>query len=235
MAGRSGGQAAARSVARDREGAGDGRSVVGSSTVGRVASRLESGALQRQSMPGGGSVYRGELAQRALKSVGARAMTLDRQIIVADDFNPSNPEDQALYAHEAFHAQHGDGGGGGGGENFRDAEEVAARAVERMVFHRMEGGYEGGYQPHAGAGHGDPHNSSEKGGSSVGGAAGGAAGKPETIASKSDPVRGYRAMIAQGYSHLDVVDDLARRVLGSMDDHSQSQLDRHADKKGTIV
>lgn len=223
-------------IARNRDAGGEeGRNVVGSSTVGRVASRLEAGNLQRQSMPGGGSVYRGELAQRALKSVGARAMTLDRQIIVADDFNPSNPEDQALYAHEAFHATHGDGGGGGSGENFRDAEEVAARGVERMVFHRMEGGYEGGYQPHAGGGSGDAHGPSDKGGGSVGGSPGGASGKPETTSSKSDPVRGYQAMIAQGYSHLDVVDDLAKRILGSMDDHSQAQLDRHADKKGTIV
>ena len=100
---------------RNRDGGDGGRSVVGAGTVERMASRLEGGNLQRMSMPGGGAVYRGELASRALKSLGARAMTLDRQIIVSDDFDPSKPEDQALYAHERFHAEHGDGGGGGGG------------------------------------------------------------------------------------------------------------------------
>ena len=86
-------------------------------------------------MPGGGSVYRGEVASRALKAVGARAMTVDRSIIVSEDFDPARPEDQALYAHEQYHVEHS---GGEGGHSVRDAEEVAARATEAMVFHRAK-------------------------------------------------------------------------------------------------
>lgn len=217
-------------MARTTEG-----QVSGNSTVSRIASRLDMGQLQRQSMPGGGSVLRGPLATRALKSVGARAMTVDRSIIVSDDFNPSNPEDAALYAHEAFHAQHGDGEGGGGGSNFRDAEEVAARAVERMTFHRMTGGYEGGNQPGAGPGAGHGWKGGEKsGGASGASTSGSASATPESTHSKPDPVRGYWAMIDQGFSHGDIVEDLARRVVGAMDDSHQSKLDRHGDKRGTI-
>ncbi len=206
-----------------------------SGTVSRIASRLDMGQLQRQSMPGGGSVLRGPLATRALNAVGARAMTLDRSIIVAEDFNPNNPEDAALYAHEAFHAEHGDGEGGGGGSNFRDAEEVAARAVERMVLHRMTGGYEGGNQPAGGAGAGHGGKGAEQSGGSTGAATSRApAGTPESTNSKPDPVRGYWSMIDQGFSHADVVEDLARRVLGVLDDQHQTKLDRHGDKRGTI-
>ena len=75
----------------------------------RVSGRLERGELRHQSMASGQGVFRGELATRALEAVGARAMTLDRSIIVGEDFDPGRPTDQALYAHERYHAEHGDG------------------------------------------------------------------------------------------------------------------------------
>ena len=56
------------------------------STISRLAGRLDRRELQRQSLPGGGTVFRGEIATRALSALGARAMTLDRSIIVGDDF-----------------------------------------------------------------------------------------------------------------------------------------------------
>jgi hypothetical protein len=173
------------------------------STFSRLTSRLDRRELQRQSLPGGGTVYRGEVASRALDALGARAMTLDRSIIVSDDFDPSKPEDQALFAHEQYHAEHGDGGGGGGGQNFRDAEEVAARAVERMVLHRAagDGAEAGGGGGHSGAGGaGSGTNSAD----SAGGGTGSAPRQTEEGAQdprfhrKPDPSRGYEALRQDG-------------------------------------
>ncbi|MFN7146937.1 MAG: DUF4157 domain-containing protein, partial [Myxococcota bacterium] len=109
----------------------------GSPTADRLAARAERNGLKRSAMPGGGEVFTGEVASRALKSLGARAMTVDKSIIVSEDFDPSKPEDQALFAHEQFHVDHS---GGAGTHEHRDAEEVAARAVERMVLHRARAG-----------------------------------------------------------------------------------------------
>jgi hypothetical protein len=106
-----------------------------------VLSRLESrgqGGLYRRQMPGGGEVYTGPTATRALRTLGARAFTMDRQIFVAEDFDASNPEDQALYAHERHHQLNS--GGDGAARSFHDAEEKASRAIERMVLHRAEQG-----------------------------------------------------------------------------------------------
>ncbi len=204
----------------------------GGRTVSRLAGRLDRSALQRQSMPDGGEVYRGELASRALKSVGARAMTLDRSVIVADDFNISKPEDRALYAHERFHAMEGDGKGGGGHDNFRDAEEIAARAAESMVFHRMAGGYEAGNEPGAGPGQYDTHKGQHQGG--------GVTPHPQGTESKvqtpdkPDSQRGYRALRDKDWTHADVVDELAKQVLGAFDTKQQAHFERHADKRGSF-
>ena len=211
-------------------------SVVGEGTANRLVGRLDSSQLSRVGMPGGGEVFRGPVASRALKAVGARAMTLDRSIVVSDDFDPNRPEDQALYAHEQFHAEHGDGHGGGGGSNFRDAEEVAARAVERMVLQRdMTGGYEGGYHPGGSGAAGDPHKGADHSGRGVASGVQSAEEKPETTQSQPDPNKGYRHLVEQGYSHADILDELSRHIMNSMDERSEVQLDRHRDKKGSVV
>ncbi|MCB9776956.1 MAG: DUF4157 domain-containing protein [Alphaproteobacteria bacterium] len=199
-------------------------------TVSRITGRLQRSELQRMSMADGGAVYRGALASRALQAVGARAMTLDRSIIVAEDFNPSRPEDAALYAHERFHEQHGDGEGGGGGDNFRDAEEIAARATEAMVFHRMAGGYEGGHEGGSGPGKFDPHTAQHKGdGVSPQSTS---ATQSEEAPDNPDVQRGYQALKAQGYTHEDIVHMLARKMLGAIDEKKGAGNDRHADKRG---
>jgi hypothetical protein len=176
-------------------------------------------------------VYQGELATRALEALGARAMTVDRTIIVAEDFDPGNIEDQALYAHEQHHAEHGDGGGGGGADNFRDAEEIAARAAEALVLHRSAaGGAEAGHTPGGGSGHtshDDPHRS----GGSV------SAGAPDASTSPAankdpDAESGYAALRAKGMSHDDVIDHLARRVLSSLDEKTQLTRDRRKPGRG---
>ena len=96
------------------------------------------GALRRRQMPDGGDVFTGPMATRALRSIGARAMTMDRQIFVPEDFDPSDPEDAALYAHELHHQM--ESGGMEDGHSKYDAEEMAAQAIERMVLHRSSKG-----------------------------------------------------------------------------------------------
>ncbi|MCK6505962.1 DUF4157 domain-containing protein [Myxococcota bacterium] len=204
----------------------------GSATVSRLTGRLDRSELQRQAMPDGGQVYRGPLASRALKAVGARAMTLDRSVIVADDFNMSRPEDQALYAHERVHATVGDGQGGGGGDGFRDAEEIAARATEAMVFHRMAGGFEGGNEPGAGPGTYDPHKAQHQGGG-VGGHPQGTDTMTEAP-DNPDASRGYWALRDKDLTHQDVVEQLARQVLDTVDNKKQAHAERHADKRGSF-
>lgn len=201
------------------------------SLTDRLTQRLERGELERVTVPGQGVAYRGDLATRALDAVGARAMTLDRHIVVADDFDPNRAEDAALFAHEQYHADQGDGQGGGGGENYRDAEEIAARAVERMVFHRMKGGYEGGDAPGAGGGSAPERQS---GGQQIAAGAPRADEKPEMKNRAPDPGKGYAAMRAKGMSHLDIVEELARRVVDAQDAGSELRLNRAGDAKNTI-
>ncbi len=185
-----------------------------SPTADRLAARAQRGALKRVSMPGGGEVFQGAAASRSLDALGARAMTVDRSIIVADDFDSSKPEDQALFAHEMHHVEHS--GGVGSGES-RDAEEVAARAVERMVLHRARaGGVEGHEASHAVPG----------GGSTGGGVSSG----PSPAGGEDDPAqRGYESMRAEGLSHADIVDKLAREVLAGLDGSRDSRFDRAGD------
>ena len=108
------------------------RNVLGESTSDRISKR----SLQSKRV-GYGEVYSGDLANEALGALGARAMTVDEEIIVNTNFDPNRAEDQALYAHEMFHQEHS---GGVAGSSMRDAEEISARAVESMVFHRSKNG-----------------------------------------------------------------------------------------------
>ena len=62
---------------------------------------------------------------------------MDQSIIVDEDFDPYQAEDAALYAHEKLHV---DRGGTQATHAVHDAEEVAARAAEEMVLHRMAEG-----------------------------------------------------------------------------------------------
>jgi len=112
------------------------RSVPGESLSRRVASR--DGGLMRRTMFDGGEVYSGPAARRALRALGARAMTMDHTILVDDDFDENNPEDQALYAHERFHQM--ESGGADHPTSLNDTEEMGAQAIERMVLHRAHSG-----------------------------------------------------------------------------------------------
>jgi hypothetical protein len=191
-------------------------------TADRLTSRLDRKALQRKSMPGGGEVFTGEVASRSLKALGARAMTVDRSIIVSEDFDPANPRDQALYAHEMFHVEHS---GGEGAHHGRDSEEVAARAVERMVLHRASNQYstsEEYEQPQVeaqtGPGPAGPQKAKRKG------------QEDDEDAAK----RGYDALKSKGLSHLQIVDQLAHEVLRAVDEGRDARFERYGDKKGFL-
>lgn len=178
----------------------------GDATVSRLARRADMG-LQKKDAPDGGEVYTGELAAKALRSVGARAMTFDNSIIVDEGFDFDKAEDAALYAHERVHEE----GSGGTTENTgRDSEEIAARAVERMVLHRSK----------AGEGLGDIMRDAK--------AAGGAATIARTAAPASsgsstvggtpatdvDPAKAaLEALLGSGKSHDQIVKDLTHWVL----------------------
>ena len=202
----------------------------GSGTASKLASRLERSQLNRMSTPGGGEVFSGAIASRALKALGARAMTVDRSIIVSDDFNMAKPEDQALLAHEQYHLNHGSGEGAAHGT---DGEEAEARAVEAMVFHRASsGGYEGGYQDRGGAGAGPAWGARDQSSNTVGSGTVNADDGNGGMNAKPNAGRGYMALLAQGYNHGDVVHEMSRRAMAALDEREQVKGDRHSDKKG---
>ena len=190
-------------------------------TVDRLASRASKPGLSRRSMPGGGEVYTGDLASHTLEALGARAMTVDKSIIVSDDFDPSKPEDQALFAHEQYHLEHS---GGEGHNDGHDAEEVAARQVERMVLHRS---HAGGAEMHEAS-----HTSAPAGAPT--GSHGAGHERPGYTEGAGDASRGYAAMLAQGMSHTEIVHRIAREAIQGLDAGHEQRNERFGDKKGFL-
>ncbi len=188
------------------------------STINRLASRAEKPGLQRRQVAGGGEVFTGALASRSLEAVGARAMTVDRSIIVAEDFDPNKPEDAALFAHEQYHLEHS---GGEGHNSGHDQEESEARAVERMVLHRSR---TGGPEMHEAA------HTSAPGGAPTGSAGAGHERPGDTEGGGGADV-GYRALLAQGLSHQEIVDKMAREALMGLENARDQRSNRWGDKK----
>lgn len=171
-------------------------------------------------MPGGGEVFTGDLASRSLKAMGARAMTVDRSVIVSDEFDPSRAQDQALFAHEMYHVEHGSGTGA---NESRDAEEVAARSVERMVLHRSAnpGGAESHEAAHTGAPAGAPNG------------APGAIHESNRQAERNPSAeRGYARLRMKGMSKLDIVSRLATEALRATQAGKDQREERWGDKRG---
>ncbi len=165
--------------------------------------------LHRQRMPDGGEVFGGPMAQRALDAVGARAMTMDGTIFVGNDFDGSSPEDLALYAHEGHHQD--ESGGHNPHSAPRDEEEVAARAVERMVLHRAQ----------AGEAVPDILGDTKGGNFSRGGASeasGGTAPAAPGDATEEEAMAAYKALRAEGKSHQMIIQELADFVVRSVSD-----------------
>jgi hypothetical protein len=202
------------------------REAPGEKTATRLVARAARG-LQRKDIGGGeGEVFSGPLASRALKAMGARAMTLDETVIVDEGFSTDSSEDQALYAHELVHAE---GSGGAGAVGSRDSEEVTARAVESMVLHRSVMGESFGSimrdmkeqgaaaiaRSEAAHDAPQPTISRSKGGREAG-KRGSTLGKSPAPGTKDEIKAAYKALLASGKKHDQIVRDLARYVIDAM-------------------
>jgi hypothetical protein len=184
--------------------------VAGEDTSSRLAARTSRPGLGKRTLSGGAEVYEGPLATQALGVLGARAMTVDSNIVVGEDFDPGRTESAALLAHEQVHQA---GSGGKGSNEIRDAEEIAARSAEAMVVHRAtaEGG-DGTTAPQAAAG--DDAQATGQG------------AQPEEEEQEPSAERGYAALAAQGLGHDEIVERLVREVIEQLDDGGSSDRDR---------
>jgi hypothetical protein len=164
---------------------------------------FEDGAsgITRKQMADGGEVVTGKLVSKTLQAVGARAMTLDKTVFVPEGFDPDDPEDQALYAHEEYHRnksggeeEHGSG---------HDEEEKQARAIERMVLHRRAKGEDFGsiMRDVDDERFNDPAQKKDN---------------PSDPKSSDDPMEAYRGLIKAGWSHDAIVRLLTQEVLSQV-------------------
>ena len=187
------------------------RTSIGEKTADKLAGRSE---LRAENMPHG-EVFRGGLADRALNAVGARAMTLDGEIIVNNQFSSNRPEDQALYAHEMYHQEHS---GGEAGDVIRDAEEISARAVESMVFHRAKNNV-----PDA-----IPKSATELLRSAKPTQAPSQEAETENDQVDDSPSSsaGYQALLSKGFSREEIVQMLAIKIVEEIENKHTDQLDR---------
>ena len=187
------------------------KSTPGDSTIQRLSS-LNEGGVRRRNMVDGGQVYSGPTATRALRALGARAMTLDKDIFVAEDFDEGSSEDQALYAHERHH-QMEHGRVDAGAHSY--AEEQAAQTIERMVLHRSKKGDSFGSIMRD-VNSGQVHRDSQ----STGGASASSA-DPQASSNLDQIQKTVMKMMQGGQSYDDVVDLLKEHVLESLENSSR--------------
>jgi hypothetical protein len=183
------------------------RTTPGESAIQRL-NTLNEGGVRRRTMVDGGQVYSGPTATRALRALGARAMTLDKDIFVAEDFDDSDAEDQALYAHERHH-QMEHGRVDAGAHSY--AEEKAAQTIERMVLHRSKKGDSFGSimrDVNSGKVHRDANTN---------GAASSASSVGAQKLSRDMLERTVQLMMNRGKSYEDIVTLLSEHVVESLD------------------
>ena len=189
------------------------RTTPGERAVARLASR-GSGGLYRRTMADGGAVYSGPTASRALRSVGARAMTMNRDIFVSESFDENKAEDQALYAHERHHQNEA---GGVASDSHGHAEEMAAQSIERMVLHRSEKG-DNFASIMADVDNGQIlRSSSGDGGSNANGGGGGGGAPPANADGESltGSQKAYQALRKRGQSHRQIISQFAQQIIDS--------------------
>ena len=203
-------------MARDRNDEGK------PSLTQRLSARSSAG-LSRKVMPDGGEVFSGALSSEALNAVGARAMTMDGSIFVHEGFG-GTPEDQALYAHEKVHEQ-GSGGINKGDHNHaNDPEEMAARAVERMVLHKARAGEDfgetlQGIRSNMPSNHQEAENQIKK-----------AMRADEEGDEREQSMMAFWSLRAQGYKQADIVRMLSEYVSGAMQEVEDNQNFRTSDQ-----
>jgi hypothetical protein len=175
---------------------------------------LDRSGVLRKDVASHGNVFSGELADQALDAVGARAMTMDGEIIVNSNFDLSNPTDQAEYAHELYHQARS---GGAAGDKIRDAEEIAARAIESMVFHQAGGGRSDALPTNIEDLFQQAENPAKPSTTE-----GETSGTVSAAFENGDPsaILGYQALREQGMTHGEVVYMLTQMLL---EQHDQSQ------------
>lgn len=175
--------------------------------MSRSADGLAGAGLHRRKMADGGEVVSGGLARKALRAVGARAMTLDHTILVDESFDPNKPEDQALYAHERHHDRHS--GGRGDRNDKTDAEEKTAQSIEEMVLHRSKAGESFDTLLRAAAemrpGDKAPHGNQGPEGN-------------QRVEKDDEAEAAYNALIKAGWSHAQIVRSLAAHVVESVNE-----------------
>lgn len=182
-----------------------------------LADRLmaRSGGVHRRSMPDGGEVFTGNLVNHVMERVlggNVRGFAMDGSVFMPSSFDPSQPADQATYAHERFHTMQDGPGGGPQGAN-PDHEESSARAVEQMVLHRAEAGEDlSSIMPDvAGFDAGAPSGAQREDGSSRG-----SVGTAVQGTGGDKLAEGYRAM-RRTMSHAQVIEELKQHVMRSME------------------
>lgn len=193
----------------------------------RLLRRAES-SLHRRAMPDGGEVVTGTIARQALRAVGARAMTVDHTIFVDEGFDPSKPEDQALYAHERLHQRMS--GGAGDDHDKHDAEESAAQAIERMVLHRARSGEDLGTilrDAERGAGATDAGGSAPRSGASSP-----SDGDDDT---EGEAMQAYNDLLGQGLDHDAIVRMLTRFVVEAIEEGESSSSLRSGEHGGGVL
>ena len=187
------------------------RTSIGEKTADKLAGRAE---LRAENMPHG-EVFRGGLADRALNAVGAGAMTIDGEIVVNNQFSSNRPEDQALYAHEMYHQEHS---GGEAGDVIRDAEEISARAVESMVFHRAKNNV-----PDA-----VPKSATEllRSAKPTNNSTSDTEADSSPVDDLPSSAAGYQALVEKGFSREEIVHMLALKIVDEIENKHVDQLDR---------
>ena len=195
------------------------RTSLGESFSNRISGRSD----LRSERVGNEEIFRGALADRALQAVNARAGTIDGEIIVNSNFNATTPEGQALLTHEMYHKEQS---GGVAGHSIRDAEELAARALEAMVFHEAQSTgknmvpqsatelYEQAKEMQSKNNHDIPYNPEA----------------PE-FSFEPSPIRGFTALMKQGWTHEQLLLECVHRLIS----HNDTMTGNIDDQSGDVV
>ena len=195
------------------------RKALGESMADQIGSRN-----LRNRRVGHQEVFTGDLADDALNALGARAMTVEDEIIVNNQFNPNQADDQALLAHEMLHQEFS---GGVAGSSMHDAEEVAARAVESMVFHRAKNGDSNPIPRKASELLREKDNQEEKANSSAN-----AAENPKSERPSAE--QGFQVLKDRGFSHEMIVQHLMYKVVDELERKHMESIDRGGNIKGFL-
>ena len=171
-------------------------------------------------------VFSGDLADEALNALGARAMTVEDEIIVNNRFNVNEASDQALLAHEMLHQEFS---GGVAGSSMRDAEEIAARSVESMVFHRAKNGDSNAIPRKASELLRESKESGDGGQSKSA-----ASAEKQSQNEQPSAEKGYHSLVEKGFSHEMIVQHLTFKIMDEMERKHAEGIEKNGHIKGFL-